>query len=261
MTDEGGRDGAAAGFSFEGRAVVVTGAATGIGEAAARAFSAGGARVALVDLAESEALAAELRTGGQDALAVRADVTRADQVQAMADACLARFGNVDVLVNCAGGFRRRVPTWELGEDEWDAIVDLNLKSAFLCSRSLLPGMIERGWGRIVNVASGSGRTTTHITSSPYAAAKGGLLAFTRHLAREAAPHGVTVNAVAPGVTLSARIDVLYGAERKEELRAMVPLGRLAQPGDQVGPILFLASEASGYMTGTTLDVNGGRYMF
>src|SRR5207302_7969338 len=139
--------------------------------------------------------------------------------------------------------------------------ELNLKSVFLCSRAVLPAMIERRRGRIVNVASGAGRTATHVTTSPYSAAKGGVLAFTRHLAREVAPHGITVNAVAPGVTLSPRIEQVYDPSRRQELEAMVPLGRLARPDDQAGPIVFLASAAAAYITGATLDVNGGRYMF
>jgi len=246
---------------FQGHTVIVTGAANGIGEATARAFAALGAAVVLADISDTDELAAELAGRGAEVLPSRTDVTKADRVEEMVATSIARFGRLDVLVNAAGGFQRRIPTWEMSDEEWDGVVELNLKSVFLCSRAVLPAMIERRRGRIVNVASGAGRTATHVTTSPYSAAKGGVLAFTRHLAREVAPHGITVNAVAPGVTLSPRIEQVYDDSRRQELEAMVPLGRLARPDDQAGPIVILASAAAAYITGATLDVNGGRYMF
>jgi NAD(P)-dependent dehydrogenase (short-subunit alcohol dehydrogenase family) len=248
-------------LSFAGQSVIVTGAATGIGEAAARAFAALHAEVTLVDIGpDLQRVAAAITSQGGKAVACRVDATREEQVRQAVAECLARTGRLDVLVNSVGGFTRRSPTWEMAEAEWDQIVDLNLKTVFLFCKAVLPAMIERRQGRIVNVASGAARSMTHTTTSPYAAAKAGVLSFTRHLAKEVGEYGITVNAVAPGVTLTPRIDALYGPERKAELLAMIPLDRFASPEDQAGPIVFLASAAASYVTGATLDVNGGRYM-
>ncbi len=243
---------------FDGRAVLITGAGAGIGEAAARAFAELGASVALADRDEAavRALAGEL----DGAIAVAADVTSPAEVEAAVAAALESFGRLDVLVNSAGGFRRRVPTWEMPVDEWDEVVDANLKGVFLCCRAALPPMLEAGYGRIVNVSSGAGRAVTHVSASHYAAAKAGVLGLTRHLAREVADRGVTVNAVAPGTTLTPRIEQLYDARRLEEIAEGIPIGRLAVPDDHVAPIVFLASEGSRYVTGVTLDVVGGRYL-
>jgi len=193
-------------------------------------------------------------------MSVEADLTQAPGAERMVAACLQQFGHVRVLVNAAGGFKNRLSTWLIPEEDWDAVLNSNLKTTFLCCRAVLPTMIERKQGRIINVSSGAARVVTHLTASHYASAKAGVLALTRHLAYEVGSYGITVNAVAPGVTLTARIDRLYDADQKRELATKVPLGRLGLPEDQVGPILFLASEGAEYVTGITVDVAGGRYM-
>ena len=245
------------------RVVMVTGAARGIGAAVARAFAADGARVAALDVDDAgiAALVAELQGRGAQALGLRADVTRPADVRSAVDAIAARWGRVDVLVNNAGGFGTvRGASEEITDEEWDGILRLNLTSAFLCAKAVLPGMKQRGWGRIINMSSIGGRGAAVLLSSHYAAAKAGILGFTRHLALETARAGITVNAVAPGTTATERFRALRTPAETEALVARVPIGRVAEPSEIAECIVFLASDAAAYMTGACLDVNGGVLM-
>jgi 3-oxoacyl-[acyl-carrier protein] reductase len=241
----------------------VTGAAHGIGAAVARAFAEEGARVAALDVDDPglKTLMAELTTGGGQALGLRADVTRATDVRSAVDAIGARWGAVEVLVNNAGGFGTvRPSTEEIPDEEWDAILRLNLTSAFLCSKAVLPGMKQRRWGRIINLSSIGGRGAALLLSSPYAATKAAILGFTRHLALETARAGITVNAVAPGTTATERFRALRTPAETQALIDRVPVGRVAEPAEIARCILFLASDTAAYMTGACLDVNGGVLM-
>ena len=192
---------------LEGKVAIVTGAAKGIGAAIVEACVREGARVAALDLdgAGVEALAEKLRGGGADVLALRADVTRSTDIAKAFDAVLARWGRVDILVNNAGGFAVIRATEDITEEEWDAIVASNLTSVFLCSKAALPIMKRQRYGRIVNLASVVGRAGAVRVTSHYAAAKAGVIGFTRHLALEVGADGITVNAVAPGTTATERV--------------------------------------------------------
>ncbi len=248
---------------FTERVVMVTGAARGIGAAVARAFAGEGARVAALDLdvAGLDAVVTELGALGTEALALAADVTKSAAVRSAVDAIVARWSRVDILVNNAGGFGTvRGATEEIPDEEWDAIVRLNLTSAFLCSKAVLPGMKQRRWGRIVNLSSIGGRGAPVLLSSHYAATKAGILGFTRHLALETARSGITVNAVAPGTTATERFRALRTPAETEALVQRVPMGRVAEPAEIAQCILFLASDSASYMTGACLDVNGGVLM-
>jgi len=188
------------------------------------------------------------------------DVTDRAAVQSMADAVGRRAGHPEILVNNAGGFQKVKTLLEIDEEEWDAILALNLKSVYLCSRAILPGMVARRWGRIINLASAAARSLTNLSATHYAAAKAGILGFTRHLAYEVGQHGITVNAVAPGTTLTARVRRVRAPEDQARIASLIPLGRMGRPEDTAAAVAFLASEDAGYITGATLDVNGGKVM-
>ena len=244
------------------RTILVTGAAAGIGRGVAEAVGKAGAKVVIADIDADgmTQLASELSTSGASVLAIQADMTDSAQVERMVNRAVEEFGGLDGLVLAAGGFPQRKLVEEITPDDWDRGITQNLSSAFYCCRAAVPHMKNQGGGTIVVVASAAGRTVNRQQTAYYGAAKTGLLGLTRHLAFELGEHGIRVNAVAPGVTLTPRIERLYDESRLEAIRQTVPLGRVAEVDDQVGPVLFLLSAQSGYMTGATLDVSGGRVL-
>lgn len=250
------------GNALADKVAIVTGAAQGIGRAVAEVLAASGARVALADvkIEAIEQAAAEVRERGGQAIAVAVDVTSADQVDRMVARVVAAFGAVDILVNNAGVLRN-TPIAAMSEAEWDLVVDVCLKGAFLCSRAVLPLMMAKRQGKIVNISSLAARSTSVFGGAAYTAAKAGLLGFSRHLAREAAPFGINVNAICPGATDTPMTRA--GARTSKEFETLgkaIPLGRWAAPEDQAHAVLFLVSEAASFITGATLDVNGGLMM-
>ncbi|HEY7677363.1 MAG TPA: SDR family NAD(P)-dependent oxidoreductase [Candidatus Methylomirabilis sp.] len=247
---------------FHGRVAMVTGGAKGIGAAVGGAFAREGARVALLDVdgGALEALTRELEQEGGQVLGLKADVTRPAEIEAAVEAIRTRWGPVEVLVNNCGGFSTIRLTEEIPDNEWDAVLRINLTSAFLCTKAVLPSMKERRWGRIVNFSSIGGRGGLLLLCSHYAAAKAAILGFTRHLALEVAGFGITANAVAPGTVATERFTALRSAAETEALAARVPLKRVADPAEIAQCVLFLASDAASYMTGACMDVNGGVLM-
>jgi len=247
---------------FDGRVVVVTGAAKGIGLRIGRAFGKEGARVGALDIDASgvDALARELAAEGREALALKADVTAAPEVRRAVDAVLERWGRIDVLVNNAGGFSVIRRTEDIPDDEWEAILRFNVTSAFLCTKAVLPHMKRQRSGAIVNLSSLVGRAGAVTVTSHYAAAKAAILGFTRQVAREVAGDGIRVNAVAPGTVATERFRALRSPEETRRLAESVPIGRVAEPEEIADVVLFLASDAARYVTGATLDVNGGLVM-
>lgn len=245
--------------SLNEKVVLVTGAAGGLGRAFAQGFAAAGARliVADIDQAGVEETAKMLTDSGAQAVAVKVDVTDKTSTDALAQAALDAFGRIDVLINNAAIYAtlKRQPFTEIDPAEWDRVMSVNVKGSWLCSASVLPKMTKPG-GRIINIAS-----ATVFSGSPlwmhYVASKSAVIGMTRVMAREAGEHGVTVNVIAPGFTLTeASLGLIedaanYGVDRGSIKRA-------SQPEDIVGTALFLASEGAGYITGQTLVVDGGR---
>ena len=245
-------------FDLNGEVALVTGGARGIGLAIAEAFARWGARVILVDIGAHGALAAErLRDEGLDAHFLRCDVTDSAAVEAMLDRVLAEHGRLDILVNNAG-ISARIPAEHYPDDALDAMIDLNLKGLFYAMRGAARRWIMRGTqGRIVNLASFAGLVADPM-SAPYAATKGAVVQLTRTCAVEWAPHGIRVNAIAPGyVRTEMTARTLDMPETGAAVRSRTPLGRPAAPEEIAGAALFLAAPASSYVTGHILAVDGG----
>ncbi len=247
--------------SIQGHVALVTAGAVGIGEAIAERLAYEGARVALLDLDDAlgEAAARRINDAGGEARFINTDATSANEVKAAAEETLVTWGRLDILVNCAGGFVENPAIEELDEAQWRRVVDLNLKSAYLCARAATPFMKKAGYGRIVNISSQSGRDAVVETGLAYSAAKAGLFGFCRRLAVEVAPHGITVNTVAPGVVLTPRTAVVH-KDRLPEIISKIPVGRVADAADIADAVWYLARPEARYVTGVTLDVNGGRYV-
>lgn len=245
-----------------GRVALITGAAQGIGAETARVFAAQGASVALVDIdkTSADAVATALGKTGGRAAAIATDITDADAVTRAVSETVRQFGGLDIIINCAGGYGRLATVEDMEIDEWDRTVALNLRSVFLLCKTAIPHLKKSKAGRIINVASISGRTV-HAASSPaYGAAKAGVIQLTRFLAFQLGPDNITANAIAPITTLTPRVAALRSEADIERIAAQVPLRRLAVPQDHAQAMLFLASDAAAYINGVVLDVNGGRIM-
>ena len=244
------------------RVAIVTGAGRGIGIAVARRFVLDGYAVAVVDLVQDRAndVASSLRREGGQAIAIQCDVAQTDQVEAMTRVLMERFGRIDVLVNCAGAYAPRRSVLETTDEVWDLVMDSNLKGTFLCIRAVLPHMYAAGSGQIINFSSNAGRSTATALGCEYTAAKAGVLGLTRHVAREAAEHGVRVNVVAPGPTDVCRLHDSVEDGEAATIAKSIPLGRLADPYEIASVVSFLASDDASFMIGATVDVNGGLLM-
>jgi len=244
---------------LEGKVAVVTGGARGIGFAIGLQLAQAGARVTLVDLNGDQVKQAahELVDVGYEAMSIVADVSEVAQVHAMAQEVLDQWGRIDILVNNAG-ICPMTPVDEITPDEWDLVLGINLKGAFLCSQAVIPTMREQCSGKIVNIASSAGQMGGLAVGLHYSASKAGILGLTKSLARTLAPD-IQVNAVSPG-TIETDMTSEWGQDTIDSIVSKIPAGRLGRPSDVAAAVLFLASDDAGFITGQTLSVNGGLLM-
>jgi len=248
---------------LEGEIVLITGASSGIGRATAEAMAREGASVGVNyhknQKGAEQAVEAISKAGGE-ALAIRADVTRPDEVRSLVEAVRHRWGRIDILVNNAGDLLARRTLADMSEEYWDAVMNLNLKSAFLLVKAVWEEMAARQRGCIVNVTSIAARNGGGLGTAAYSAAKGGLLTLTKSLAKELAPRGIRVNGIAPGVIATPYHERYSSPELMQKFVATIPLGRAGTSEEVADTIVFLASSAARYITGETLEVNGGMWM-
>jgi 3-oxoacyl-[acyl-carrier protein] reductase len=251
-------------MTSQSQVALVTGAGGGLGRACAVALGRRGIRVAVhyqKNRSGAETVVADLRQGGTDAESFPGDLTKSADVETLTDAVTSRFGSIDILVNNAGDLIQRTPILEMTEDLFRAVMDVNLTSAFLMSRAVAPGMVARRHGAIVNMASLAAWNGGGPGAGVYATAKGAIVSFTKALAKELAPHGVRVNCVSPGLIGETAFHGRFTAPDAFQAAAKsVLLGRAGTP-DEVGSVVaFLASDESSFITGETIEINGGMYM-
>ena len=246
-------------MKLKNRVVIVTGGARGIGRAIAQGFIREGAKVALVDVdKEKLEVLSETEKEKDKVIAVPCDITKSVEVKAMVDQVRNAFGRIDILVNNAGIIRRgTIDT--VTEEDWDRVIEVNLKGTFNCCKAVVEIMKSQKYGKIVNVSSIAGKMGD-ITSAPgYGPSKAGMDALTKTLARQLAQYGINVNAVSPHA-IETEMSAQWSEERRKEIIASIPLGRLGKPEDVANAVLFLASDEASFITGEILDVNGGALM-
>jgi 3-oxoacyl-[acyl-carrier protein] reductase len=251
------------------RVAIVTGSGSGLGKAMALALSREGAKIVINDIESQfiEEAVNQIRDTGGIALGVICDVSKPAEVQAMVNSCLKEFGQVDILVNNAGGCAEDIGDrflQGLPHEKWQRMMEVNLNGTIHCSIAVIPHMIKMKYGKIINISSQAGRFGSELAGPCYSAAKAGQLGFTRQMAVTLGPHGINVNAITPGVMISGpRVDSMWLAhseEARQEKLNKIPLRRLGTAEEVASVVVFLASEESSYITGATIDVNGGRFM-
>jgi len=250
-------------MELEGKVALVTGASRGMGKAIALKLASLGSRVVVNYVAieasnkvDADNLVKSIIRPGGEAISIEADVRDSEAVKAMVEQVIDKWSKIDILVNNAG-INRDTLLLRMSDDAWDDVIDTNLRGAYLCTKFVLRSMMRQEWGRIINISSVTG-LVGNTGQSNYAASKGGLIAFTKSVAREMGSRNITVNAVAPGYIITGMTDKLP-SERKEAVLAMIPLQRFGQPEDVAELVAFLASDRAGYITGQAITIDGGLF--
>lgn len=247
-------------MSIENNIAIVTGAGQGIGRAIALILATKGVIPVIVDINKdtAEKVVMELKKTGEEAIAIKADVSKVKEIKSMVSAVINKYGKVDILVNNVAVLHS-TPIRDITEDEWDMIMAINLKSVFFISQQVIPYMKKNNYGRIINISSNAGRMGGYTNGLGYSASKAGIIGLTYGMARRVAKMGITVNAVAPGPT---ETDILkqIEPEKKKKLESTIPMGRLGKPENIAHVVAFLASKEAEYITGAVIDVNGGIFM-
>ena len=241
-------------MNLNDKVAIVTGSARGIGKDIALKLAEAGAAVVVSDIVEAGPVAEEIRASGRQSLAITADVSSKEDVAVLIDRTIATFGKVDILVNNAGITRDQL-LMRMSDEDWDSVLSVDLKSAFLCSRAVLRHMVKQRWGRIISISSIVG-ITGNAGQANYAAAKAGIIGLTKSIAREVASRGITANAIAPGF-IDTEMTQKLGEEQRQNAQKQIPVGYLGSPRDVAEAVAFLASEEARYITGQVLNVDGG----
>lgn len=251
-------------FGLQGQVLLITGGASGIGRGIAVAFAKQGVNVALTYMSSAAGAAetvAEIESYGVSGLAIQADLTKEDVVESVIAQTIERFGKIDTLITNSGGLLQRSPVQECTLDLWNEAFAVNVTSTFLCCRGVIPHMIKAGKGNIITMSSLAAHNGGGVGATHYAATKGAVLTFTRGLAKELGPKGIRVNGVAPGLIGTQFHDRFTSNENRKNMVGQTPLGREGTPDDVAGVALFLASENASFLTGETIEINGGQGMY
>jgi len=244
---------------LSGKVAIVTGSSRGIGRAIALALAKDGANIvvnALSNITKAREVAKEIECMGREALVVVADVSKKEHVESMVEQTLKRFGKIDILVNNAGVVGPTVPIHELSEEDWERIISIDLKGTFLCCRAVIPHMIRQRSGKIVNISSIAGKEG-NANMTAYCAAKAGIIGLTKALAEEVAKYGIRVNCVCPALIETELVERM-DKKQVEYLKGKIPLGRLGKPEEVAELVKFLVSDASDFITGQAINIDGGR---
>ncbi|MCM3713494.1 SDR family NAD(P)-dependent oxidoreductase [Halalkalibacter oceani] len=250
-------------IELNGQVAIVTGASTGIGAAVAKGLAEAGAQVVVNynnSKEKAEEVVSEIERKGGRAIAVQADVSRKEEVEALFAQTVDTYGKLNLLINNAGGLLKRTAIEEMEEELWDRVFEVNAKSVFLCSKQAIPLLKQQGGGKIINLSSQAARNGGGGGSIAYASSKGAVSTFTKGLAKELASANILVNGIAPGIIATPFHDRYTPEEMRAKMQMQIPLGREGTPEECVGAVLFLASEAADYMTGEMIEVNGGTLM-